>query len=98
MLSPVEFVGPCKGSVAVRIIGVLKATTDISVDSWIEFRHVDWLLVDGSGTIDGQGAAVWSKDDCQHNHRTCHPLPIVSEYDKIRPRPMLILKIAITIC
>ncbi|KAL8094555.1 hypothetical protein AgCh_036182 [Apium graveolens] len=76
MLNPVEFTGPCKGSVAVRIIGDLKASTDVSVATWINFIHVDWLLVDGSGTVDGQGAAVWSKDDCQHNHRACQPLPI----------------------
>ncbi|KAK1405354.1 putative glycoside hydrolase, family 28, Pectin lyase fold/virulence factor [Heracleum sosnowskyi] len=76
MLNPVKFTGPCRGFIAVRINGDLKASTDISVESWITFKYVDRLLVDGGGTIDGQGAAVWSRANCIHNHRVCRPLPI----------------------
>ena len=73
-LNPVDFNGPCKGSTAVRIDGNLKASTDISAETWISFNYVDWLLVDGSGTVDGQGASVWGKSGQPHsivsNHNT----------------------------
>ncbi|XP_074341383.1 exopolygalacturonase-like [Apium graveolens] len=74
-LNPVEFRGPCKGSTAVRIIGDLQASANLSVETWITFQYVDWLLVEGTGTVDGQGASAWRKDDCWHNHRFCRPLP-----------------------
>nr|XP_017256788.1 PREDICTED: exopolygalacturonase-like [Daucus carota subsp. sativus] len=66
-LNPVDFNGPCKGSTAVRIDGNLKASTDISAEAWISFNYVDWLLVDGSGTVDGQGASVWGKSGQPHS-------------------------------
>ncbi|KAK1387567.1 Exopolygalacturonase [Heracleum sosnowskyi] len=83
-LNPVEFIGPCKGSVVVRIVGDLKASTDISVQYWISFKDVDWLFVEGGGTVDGQGAAVWSKDNCVHNGRVCHPLPISMGFNFVK--------------
>lgn len=82
-LNPVKFTGPCKGSIAVQIIGDLKASTDISVNPWIDFQHVDRLLVQGSGTVDGQGASIWSKYGCKHYQKDCQPLPIVSHCNKI---------------
>ncbi|KAK1379075.1 Exopolygalacturonase [Heracleum sosnowskyi] len=75
-LNPVAFTGPCKGSIAVRIVGDLKASTDISVNPWINFKHVDSLVVEGTGTVDGQGASVWRTYGCQHNPKDCQPLPI----------------------
>lgn len=77
-LTPVKFIGPCRGSVAVRIDGDLKASTDISVTTWIDFQYVDWLLVEGTGTVDGQGASVWGKGGCEYDNRVCQHLPIVS--------------------
>ncbi|XP_074374860.1 exopolygalacturonase-like [Apium graveolens] len=50
----------------------------------ILFKHVDWLLVEGSGTVDGQGAAVWSRDDCKHNGRVCNPLPISMGFNFVK--------------
>ncbi|KAL8096432.1 exopolygalacturonase-like [Apium graveolens] len=60
-LSTVDFIGPCRGFTAVRIVGDLKASPGVSSDTWISFQYVDRLLVGGGGTVDGQGASVWSK-------------------------------------
>ncbi|KAK1367089.1 Exopolygalacturonase [Heracleum sosnowskyi] len=58
-LKSVDFKGPCKSFTAVRIVGDLKASTDVSGNNWISFEYVDRLLVGGGGTVDGQGATVW---------------------------------------
>ncbi|XP_074342390.1 exopolygalacturonase-like [Apium graveolens] len=76
-LYPVKFTGPCKGSTAVRIVGNLKASTDITVNPWINFQSVHRLIVEGNGTVDGEGASVWSRYGCKHNQTAhCQPLPI----------------------
>lgn len=67
-----------------RIVGALQASSDISVKTWISFQHVDWLLVEGMGTVDGQGASAWSKGDCRHNHRLCSPLPISMGFNFVK--------------
>ncbi|KAK7274456.1 hypothetical protein RIF29_15546 [Crotalaria pallida] len=62
MLKQVVFSGPCKGWTTFEIRGVLKAPTDPPTSSertWINFRYVNQLNVNGGGTLDGQGALVW---------------------------------------
>ncbi|XP_034205106.1 probable polygalacturonase At3g15720 [Prunus dulcis] len=68
LLQPSEFEGPCKSkSVHVQVSGNLMApkTPDAwkvcPSYSWLSFRNVDHLILDGSGKIDGQGSAWWSK-------------------------------------
>ncbi|KAF9673262.1 hypothetical protein SADUNF_Sadunf10G0006000 [Salix dunnii] len=58
------FQGPCQGPVPIKvqIAGTLKAVTDPSMyeeDFWISFENINGLLVTGTGTVDGQGSAVW---------------------------------------
>ena len=58
------FQGPCQGPapIKVQIAGTLKAVPDPSMyeeDFWILFENIKGLLVTGTGTVDGQGNAVW---------------------------------------
>ncbi|KAB5537354.1 hypothetical protein DKX38_014887 [Salix brachista] len=58
------FQGPCLGPVPIKvqIAGTLKAVPDPSMyeeDFWISFENINGLLVTGTGTVDGQGNAVW---------------------------------------
>ncbi|KAJ6430872.1 hypothetical protein OIU84_018388 [Salix udensis] len=58
------FQGPCLGPVPIKvqIAGTLKAVPDPSMyeeDFWISFENINGLLVTGTGTVDGQGSAVW---------------------------------------
>jgi polygalacturonase len=32
-------------------------------DSWITFNHISGLVVNGGGTLNGQGASWWDKKD-----------------------------------
>ncbi|XP_004502362.1 probable polygalacturonase At3g15720 [Cicer arietinum] len=71
MLQPVSFSGPCKSAtVNVVLEGTLLApgsvenwdwTTSRNTEAWIQFRHINGLVVYGGGTIDGQGAPWWIK-------------------------------------
>lgn len=65
-LNPVDFSGPCNGSVAVQLEGTVAAPPDLRSfpsgrDEWIAFNHVDRLHLAGGGTFDGRGGATW---DC----------------------------------
>ncbi|KAG6735674.1 hypothetical protein POTOM_061678 [Populus tomentosa] len=62
------FQGPCLGPVPIKvqIAGTLKAVADPSMyeeDFWILFENINGLLVTGTGTVDGQGNAVWKYND-----------------------------------
>uniref|UniRef100_A0A7N0VG09 Polygalacturonase n=1 Tax=Kalanchoe fedtschenkoi TaxID=63787 RepID=A0A7N0VG09_KALFE len=68
-LLPLIFEGPCKASnVHLQIDGDLLipkkeewSGTDC-VGEWVRFSRVNGLIIDGSGTIDGQGATWWGGD------------------------------------
>ncbi|KAI5355097.1 hypothetical protein L3X38_007992 [Prunus dulcis] len=69
LLQPSEFEGPCKSkSVHVQVSGNLVApkTPDAwkvcPPHSWLVFRKVGNLIIDGSGKIDGQGSTWWGED------------------------------------
>uniref|UniRef100_J3L0H7 Exopolygalacturonase n=1 Tax=Oryza brachyantha TaxID=4533 RepID=J3L0H7_ORYBR len=63
LTGPLNFTGPCKGHVTVQLDGTLLGSNDLpkyNQGNWIEILKVDNVVVNGSGTIDGQGADVWS--------------------------------------
>ncbi|KAL6561252.1 hypothetical protein OROMI_016853 [Orobanche minor] len=67
-LKDVIFTGPCNSSINFRLEGMLKATIDpnsFASDNWINFKHVNKLMVGGGGSLDGQGAYAWKMNDCQ---------------------------------
>ncbi|KAF0916623.1 hypothetical protein E2562_007907 [Oryza meyeriana var. granulata] len=67
MTGPLNFSGPCKGYVTIQLDGTLLGSNDIpkyNQGNWIEILHVDNIVVNGSGTLDGQGASVW-EDECK---------------------------------
>ncbi|XP_063945849.1 exopolygalacturonase-like [Daucus carota subsp. sativus] len=69
-LDPIEFEGPCKNQVTFQLDGTLQAPTGIiNGDDWIKFHNIDGLIIQGSGTLDGQGASAW-QDKCP----SCPPL------------------------
>ncbi|MCD9646093.1 hypothetical protein HAX54_035618 [Datura stramonium] len=67
MVYGVNFIGPCKGSLSFQIQGVIKAPTDPKLfchDTWISFKGVNFLEINGGGTLDGQGFSAWNKSQC----------------------------------
>ncbi|XP_041017994.1 exopolygalacturonase clone GBGE184-like [Juglans microcarpa x Juglans regia] len=86
MAGPVVFQGPCKGYMTVEVQGTIKGTTDISQYSspeWFSFEHIDGLIVNGGGTFDGQGAAVWKYNDCKDNSN-CQLLPSSIKFMEVK--------------
>ncbi|KAF7851380.1 hypothetical protein BT93_L4051 [Corymbia citriodora subsp. variegata] len=73
MLKAVEFRGPCKSPVTVRIDGTLVAPTDYRAlgnsGYWILFRQVNKLTVVG-GKLDAKGAGYWA---CKNSGGSCPP-------------------------
>ncbi|CAM8979380.1 unnamed protein product [Rhodiola kirilowii] len=73
----VFFQGPCNtSSITVEVQGTLKALTDITefpTPEWFSIQHVNNVHVKGSGTFDGQGANIWSSNDCSTNDNCVHP-------------------------
>ncbi|KAL5698011.1 hypothetical protein ACHQM5_029100 [Ranunculus cassubicifolius] len=75
LVNPVVFKGPCKPKIITfQIFGTItspRATeTWNGMDSseWLAFRSVSGLIVEGGGTIDGQGKNWWLQS-CRNNHR-----------------------------
>ncbi|KAM0029259.1 putative endo-polygalacturonase [Helianthus anomalus] len=67
-LNVIEFNGPCKSPVEVKIDGTLIAPEDPVVipkgSQWITFSYITGLKVTGSGTLDGVGGSMsWPTDD-----------------------------------
>ncbi|KAF7851381.1 hypothetical protein BT93_L4052 [Corymbia citriodora subsp. variegata] len=73
VLKAVEFRGPCKSRVTVKIDGTLVAPSDYRAlgnsGHWILFIQVNMLTVMG-GTLDAKGAGYWA---CKNSGRSCPP-------------------------
>ncbi|KAJ1283754.1 hypothetical protein BS78_03G150800 [Paspalum vaginatum] len=63
LVGPLNFTGPCKGAITIQLDGTLLGSNDLSkyTASWIEVSHVENIQITGSGTLDGQGTAVYPK-------------------------------------
>ncbi|KAH8517305.1 hypothetical protein H0E87_005304 [Populus deltoides] len=88
LTSPVVFQGPCKSTEPIVFEGQgnVKATTDLSEyssEQWILFEIIDGLTLNGGGTFDGQGSAVWKYNDC-HQNKECQPLPSSIKLSKVK--------------
>ncbi|KZV19413.1 exopolygalacturonase-like [Dorcoceras hygrometricum] len=82
-IDSVRFIGPCRGPMEFLIEGTLIAPTDPSkffTDTWIGFRYIDDLTVNGRGVLDGKGAAAWPYNDCWRNPN-CRFLPVTLRFD-----------------
>ncbi|GAU48423.1 hypothetical protein TSUD_405530 [Trifolium subterraneum] len=75
MTQPVTFHGPCKSeTINVMIRGTITApqnrehwkSDSNDHDSWITFNHISGLVVNGGGTLNGQGASWWDKKDASN--------------------------------
>ncbi|CAO2825802.1 unnamed protein product [Amaranthus hypochondriacus] len=81
LLTPISFHGPCKStSLHVQIDGTLwapdsrDAWKNCESNSWIVFKDIENLIIDGSGLLDGKGSTWWTHD--QHSS-TIHDVQIV---------------------
>ncbi|KAI3700708.1 hypothetical protein L2E82_45345 [Cichorium intybus] len=78
LVQPLSFSGPCKApTVVVTVIGTLKAPPKNkwinNTDTWLNFQHINNLVITGLGRFDGQGQSGWW-DSCKET-RTCENNP-----------------------
>ncbi|KAL6224562.1 hypothetical protein ACLB2K_003417 [Fragaria x ananassa] len=87
MVAPVVLLGPCKGSMELRIQGTLLASRKLSdflgIDHWITIQYVNGLLISGGGTLDGVGADGWPYNDCLQHPGSCKRLPATLRLDYV---------------
>lgn len=78
LTGPLNFTGPCKGDIVIQLDGNLLSSTDLALfkSNWIEIMRLESLEISGKGKLDGQGAAVWSKNSCAKKY-DCKILPNV---------------------
>ncbi|KAK9015482.1 hypothetical protein V6N11_006588 [Hibiscus sabdariffa] len=82
-LKPINFSGPCKSPLVLKIYGTIKASTDHSDYEgngrrWLYFDNVQNLRVEGGGTIDGNGRTWWEKSCKINKALPCKEAPTVS--------------------
>ncbi|MFQ6665907.1 hypothetical protein Gotur_032461 [Gossypium turneri] len=82
-LKPINFSGPCKSPLLLKIYGTLEATEDHSdyQDNgrrWLYFDNVENLRVEGGGIIDGNGKTWWEKSCKVNKALPCKEAPTVS--------------------
>lgn len=78
VIDPIQFLGPCKDQVTFQLDGTLQAPPGkIDAQDWIKFHNVDGLIIQGSGTLNGQGDSAWS-EHCPE----CDPLTTVSSFSQ----------------
>lgn len=62
-LNPILLKGPCKDQTKFTIQGDLKAPIEnqfsVDIEYWINFQYVNQLVIDGGGSLDGQGPTAW---------------------------------------
>uniref|UniRef100_A0A5B7B9H6 endo-polygalacturonase n=1 Tax=Davidia involucrata TaxID=16924 RepID=A0A5B7B9H6_DAVIN len=70
-LKPITFSGPCKSALTMKIYGTIKASShpsDYKRDRrhWLVFNNLQNLVVEGGGTINGNGR-IWWQNSCKIN-------------------------------
>ncbi|TYH04852.1 hypothetical protein ES288_A08G038300v1 [Gossypium darwinii] len=79
LLQPLTFNGECRPkNITFQIDGILIAPSDPSswkcketnCNNWITFQHFDGLIIQGTGSLHGQGQKWWQMG-CMHNKVLC---------------------------
>ncbi|KAL1814549.1 hypothetical protein ACET3Z_017123 [Daucus carota] len=67
LLKTIQFEGPCKGQVSFTVNAVIQAPQGKSTEHyWINFKNINGLTIQGSGTFDGQGPSAWNFSTCSN--------------------------------
>ncbi|KAJ9539361.1 hypothetical protein OSB04_032094 [Centaurea solstitialis] len=76
VVGPMTFSGPCKAkTVVVNVIGTVTAIPmknwNTKYNTWLNFQHVDNLVITGPGKFEGQGGSGWwnckKTNNCERN-------------------------------
>ncbi|XP_038697751.1 polygalacturonase-like [Tripterygium wilfordii] len=97
-LRPITFSGPCQSDVILQVYGTIEASDnrgDYTEDPrhWLVFDSVENLLVQGGGTINGNGN-IWWQNSCKINKSLpCKDAPTALTFHKCKNLMVRSLKI-----
>ncbi|KAM6570409.1 hypothetical protein CsatB_018394 [Cannabis sativa] len=80
LVKPIVFRGPCKSKVTVQIDGTIEAPSHPSdynghESNWLMFENINDLVVQGGGTINGNGNSWWKLSCNIDTSLPCKPAP-----------------------
>ncbi|EXB37084.1 hypothetical protein L484_020875 [Morus notabilis] len=87
LVRPIRFGGPCKSILTVQIHGTIEASGDRSDygefgKRWLLFDAVDNLVVEGGGTLNGNGDVWWKHSCILHRSLPCIETPTALTFHK----------------
>ncbi|MCL7033153.1 hypothetical protein MKW94_003347 [Papaver nudicaule] len=89
LVSPVDFAGPCRSKVTLKISGTIVAPNDPEVwhdlnpRKWLYFHGVKHLAIEG-GVIDGMGEEWWQRSCKVNNTNPCTHAPTAVTFHKCK--------------
>ncbi|CAH9062793.1 unnamed protein product [Cuscuta europaea] len=98
LLKPISFSGPCKSAITFQIYGSIEASDNQSdykkhQRHWLLFKSVQNLMVEGGGTLDGNGK-IWWQNSCKINKALpCKDAPTALTFYKCKRLTVKDLKI-----
>ncbi|XP_022734576.1 polygalacturonase QRT2-like [Durio zibethinus] len=86
-LKPIDFSGPCKSALVLKIYGTIEATVDHSDykknrRQWLYFDNVQNLRVEGEGVINGNGRTWWQKSCKINKALPCQEAPTAVTFNE----------------
>ncbi|GAB4842059.1 hypothetical protein Ancab_012019 [Ancistrocladus abbreviatus] len=88
LVQPIDFIGPCRAKVTLRILGTIVAPKDpdawygLNTQKWLYFHGVKHLTVEGEGTINGKGEEWWARSCKVNASNPCHHAPTAVRFHR----------------
>ncbi|KAL9254212.1 putative polygalacturonase [Drosera capensis] len=89
-VKPINFAGPCRGKITLKIVGTVVAPgdpdvwLDLNPQKWIYFHGVSHLVIEGGGTINGMGEKWWAQSCKVNKSNPCHHAPTALTFHKCK--------------
>ncbi|CAI8611838.1 unnamed protein product [Vicia faba] len=90
LVHPIDFSGPCRSKITLRISGTIVAPRDpeawhgLNKRKWIYFHGVNHLSVNGGGSLDGMGQEWWSISCKINKTNPCLPAPTALTFHRCK--------------
>ncbi|CAL5444079.1 unnamed protein product [Camellia sinensis] len=90
LVRPIDFAGPCRSKITLRISGTIVAPKDPDVwdglnpRKWLYFHGVNHLTVEGGGIIDGMGQEWWSRSCKINKTNPCRHAPTALTFHRCK--------------
>uniref|UniRef100_A0A5B7A5Y2 endo-polygalacturonase n=1 Tax=Davidia involucrata TaxID=16924 RepID=A0A5B7A5Y2_DAVIN len=90
LVQPIDFAGPCRSNVTLRIAGTIVAPKDPDVwdglnpRKWLYFHGVNHLTVEGGGIVNGMGQEWWARSCKINTTNPCRHAPTAMTFHRCK--------------